>query len=351
MYFTLEPKSDPEDFYDMEEELKSFIHALNSYKFIIVKGLRRYGKTSLILTGLNLSRLDYLFIDCRLLPLTALSFDDFLSLIEFEIGRKHKIKSLLKSIEYVQLGDIIKFRFRKPEVLLRIFEDLENIVFVLDEAQELRKLRFRLDYFLAYALDHLRIKIVVSGSQVGLLYNFLRVNDPEAPLYGRPYKVVDIKPLSREKSIDFLIKGFQREQIKIENDKILEAVENFDGIIGWLAYFGYNYVRGEREIEAIIERAAKIAVSELNHFLETRGLGRLRYVAVLDTIAKLERASWSEIKTRLEARFSKIQDTILANILKNLVSAGILEKRNNEYSLSDPVMKIALKKYSKNLLY
>jgi AAA+ ATPase superfamily predicted ATPase len=52
-YFTLEPKRRREDFYDMEDELNDFVSSLSKFRFIVVRGLRRYGKTSLILTGLN----------------------------------------------------------------------------------------------------------------------------------------------------------------------------------------------------------------------------------------------------------------------------------------------------------
>ena len=49
--------------------------------------MRRYGKTSLILTGLNCAGARYVFVDCRLLPLAAASFEDFLSLLEVELNR------------------------------------------------------------------------------------------------------------------------------------------------------------------------------------------------------------------------------------------------------------------------
>jgi hypothetical protein len=55
VYFTLEPKRKKEDFYDVEEELDALVDSLNKFRLIVVKGLRRRGKTSLILTGLNVA--------------------------------------------------------------------------------------------------------------------------------------------------------------------------------------------------------------------------------------------------------------------------------------------------------
>ncbi|WP_148683588.1 ATP-binding protein [Fervidicoccus fontis] len=78
---------------------------------------------------------------------------------------------------------------------------MEGSVLVLDEAKELRRSNYRFDSLLAYIYDDLNIKVIVSGSMVELLYRFLRVEDPEAPLYGRAYSEVRLKPLPREKAI------------------------------------------------------------------------------------------------------------------------------------------------------
>ena len=52
-YFSPEPKKRREDFFDMEREWNSLDRALDKGKLAIVTGLRRYGKTSLILTYIN----------------------------------------------------------------------------------------------------------------------------------------------------------------------------------------------------------------------------------------------------------------------------------------------------------
>ncbi len=72
MYFDIEPKRRLEDFYNMEDELRAFIDSIarySRYRLIVVKGLRRYGKTSLVFTELSLIKIrNHIFIDCRLLP-------------------------------------------------------------------------------------------------------------------------------------------------------------------------------------------------------------------------------------------------------------------------------------------
>jgi AAA+ ATPase superfamily predicted ATPase len=343
-YFTLEPKRRREDFYDMEDELNDFVSSLSKFRFIVVRGLRRYGKTSLILTGLNAADVKYLFLDCRLLRSATSSFDSFLSIIEAEVSKKSWARRLIRNIDYFEVGGVIKFKFRRPDVLLGIFENLGDAVVVFDEAQELRNLKFKLDGFLAYALDHLDIRIVVSGSEVGLLHKFLRFEDPEAPLYGRPHKTIELRPLTREAALDFLRRGFEQEGVDVSDDLLDEAVKNFNGVIGWLTYFGYNYARGLRSMDPIIDAAINMVLAEVKHFLETRGLGGSRYSEALKTISAMERCSWSEVKRRLEAKFGRIPDATLANILRNLMDYGLIVKVDDEYTIADPILRRAIKR-------
>lgn len=341
-FFSLEPKKSPEEFYNMERELIEFIDAVKNFRFVVVRGLRRCGKTSLILTGLNASKEKYIFIDCRLLSLTNASFEDFLRIIEFELS-KNPLKSLIRDLEFLEIGGLIRFKFRKPEVLVRLFENLGNTVVVLDEAQELRRLKFRMDNFLAYSLDHLKVRFVVSGSQFGLLSRFLRVDDPEAPLYGRAYKEIDLKPLDKEKALEFLKLGFKDVGLEISEEELLKAVETFGGVIGWLAYFGYSYVKGERSLQKIAEKASELALAEIRHFLDERGIGKPRYVQTLKIISTLGEASWSEIKRALEAKIGKIPDKALSSILQNLLDAGIIVKEN-KYRIAERILDLAVRK-------
>ena len=54
---------------------------------------------------------------------------------------------------------------------------------VIDEAQYLRNSNYPFDSVLAYAYDHLNLKLIISGSEVGLLYRFLKFDDSEFPVW------------------------------------------------------------------------------------------------------------------------------------------------------------------------
>jgi AAA+ ATPase superfamily predicted ATPase len=71
-YFSPEPKKRKDDFFDMEYEWNLLDRALNKGKMIIVTGLKRYGKTSLIMTYMNESKERYVYVDSPLSSFTEL---------------------------------------------------------------------------------------------------------------------------------------------------------------------------------------------------------------------------------------------------------------------------------------
>ncbi|GGP22207.1 hypothetical protein GCM10007981_17340 [Thermocladium modestius] len=59
---------------------------------------------------------------------------------------------------------------------------------IFDESQELRKLKgYDLLHPIAYAYDNLGIKFIFTGSETGMVYDFLKLDDAKYPLYGRAY--------------------------------------------------------------------------------------------------------------------------------------------------------------------
>jgi AAA+ ATPase superfamily predicted ATPase len=139
-YFNPEPKRRREDLFNMESELYTLDSGLRRGKLVVVSGLRRYGKTSLILTYLNEKRLDYVYLDCRLLPPGMISLNSFLNLLEEELSRHEWALKILSGVEEVSVGGFgVRFKVRSERSLLRVLHALEGKVLVLDEAQELRR--------------------------------------------------------------------------------------------------------------------------------------------------------------------------------------------------------------------
>jgi len=91
---------------------------------------------------------------------------------------------------------------------------------------------------IAHLYDYSNLRIVMTGSEVGLLHDYLGVDDPKAPLYGRYFHEVTLARFTREQSRDFLIKGFEQVGLAPPEELIEDAVEKLDGIVGWLVLFG-----------------------------------------------------------------------------------------------------------------
>jgi len=361
--FDPRPKDRLEDFFDRERELKLFMGSVRSSPLTLVLGLRRYGKTSLILTGLNELRIKYIYLDCKALPAGMIGVSDLIQLLAESLSRfvrKHgglrpRILKLLSNISGVSISGVTitvnlrRFRPQNLPELLDTLDDLgEEVVLVIDEAQELRRLaKYRADHILAYIYDNLRnVKLVLSGSQVGLLHRLLRVDDPQAPLYGRAYATVRLGRLPPEDSIKFLELGYGQHGLRPAKKILEQIVDAVDGVIGWLTYIGFKTVQAGRVNKEIIEEAVRnaweLTLQELKHFLQLRPLAKERYVTTLKAVATLGEATWTNIYNYAQARLGKIPKPTFNNILKNLIDAGFLEKKENKYTIADPILKQAL---------
>ncbi|MGC9077003.1 MAG: AAA family ATPase [Conexivisphaera sp.] len=138
--------------------------------------------------------------------------------------------------------------------IVKIFEalnDIGRVIVVFDEAQYLRYSTVGLRSVLAHVYDYMDgITLILTGSEVGLLHDFVGVDDPDPELYGRYHSGMELKPLDGEKSREFLRRGFEQLGIRVNEDVLERAVSELDGIIGWLVYFGKLYAdRGKEAVE------------------------------------------------------------------------------------------------------
>lgn len=366
VYFDVRPKERIEDLYDREHELSLLLESIKQGKpLILLLGLRRTGKTSLLKVALNTVNAPSIIIDCRVFEeKPAVSSHDFIKVLEFEVQRvtrKHKsLLELMKRIDGISITGL-QVRFRWDEErrvslseVLRVLNDWgesrgSNVVIAFDEAQELMKLRgVNVLSIMAHAYDYLRrITFILTGSKVGLLYRFLRINDPESPLYGRVGVEVMLENLSRDEALDFLTKGFKEVNITPRRDALEYALDRLDGVIGWLTYFGtlsLRYGLKEETVDLTVEKASKLALSELISFLRLREVARRRYINILYATA-LAPSTWSEIKRFIELKEGKeISPSNITRLIRNLVDSGFLVKRGGRYVIADPILAYAIKK-------
>ncbi|MEM2926870.1 MAG: hypothetical protein QXO94_05355 [Candidatus Bathyarchaeia archaeon] len=109
---------------------------------------------------------------------------------------------------------------------------------------------------IAHAYDYVKgIQWIVTGSQVGVLHDFLGVHDPKAPMYGKVLTRISLRRLSPEDSMDFLKLGFSQVHLTVDERVLTAVVEKLDGIIGWLTYVGVVSLRRQRFDENVVTDA------------------------------------------------------------------------------------------------
>jgi hypothetical protein len=374
MYFNEAPKTRRVDLYDFEEQFGLFKRALKeNARLMTITGLRRTGKTSMLLTVLNESGFPYLIIDARVFADRAvITREDLVQALELGINDfisrqkdwARKVIDWLRGIRGVEIA------LEPPKVSLswgpstkeavdipQMFESLgrlaekrkKKFVIAFDEAQEFRKLAgYDLTMILAHIYDYVPgVQIVVTGSQVGLLRDFLGDENPKAPIYGRFRVNIELPHLDEERSREFLELGFSQLKVKPSHEIIDKILRELDGVIGWLTFVGARVSRygkiEERTLEEIFTEGARMAASELQSFFVGREIARKRYVIILGELSKSPKR-WSELKSAVEVKEGRrLSNQILSGLLDKLVKAGFVKTDGmGTYSIFDPLLRRAV---------
>ena len=193
MYFDPEPKSKREDLWGMDLQLQELTQALKDpeIRLIVIKGLRRTGKTSLLKVALNLVKMPHMLIDVRKTPFKdKKNFESYLISL-FQSRLKVKIKIPYAEFELKESN--------LDQMLTKLNESLKRkkkyMILAFDEAQLLKQIHF--DYWLAAIFDNFKhIKVVLTGSEIGVLDRLLGKKVPNAPLAGRAFKAVSYTHLT-----------------------------------------------------------------------------------------------------------------------------------------------------------
>ncbi|AHL22525.1 AAA family ATPase [Thermococcus nautili] len=354
MLFNPKPKMKREELYDREEELSLIENSIEKgLPLIVLLGIRRLGKSSLLNVTLNELPYRSIKIDARKV------YSEFGSVPKEAIGKlilqgylrgstKERAKETLKSLKGVRIGGLgIELSVDKSvslhEVLERIDSIGERFIIAIDEAQYLRFSNSRYPELIAWAMDELQnVSFILTGSEVGLLEDFLGIHNPESALFGRAHREIRLKRFERRQSIDFLRRGFEEIGLNVPEDDIEETVGELDGIVGWLTLYGYNRYLGMSHREALNrlkEDAKRLILSEFS------ALKRLspRYELAMRAVAN-GKHRWKEIKETVELLEGKrIDDKNFSNVLNNLVRYGYLEKTIEGYFIPDPLVEHAFR--------
>jgi len=218
-------------------------------------------------------------------------------------------------------------------------KEKKKFVIAFDEIQVIRGDKWMLR-FLAHVVDsYHNVVVVVTGSEVGVLFDFLGFDQPDSPLYGRHFVQVQMKNFSAGMAKEFLVSGFK--QIKLEPiSEVLEyAIKRLDGVPGWLTLFGVrckdkNVCSGEL-VDEVASEAGKLAREEV---LKIVALSR-RYGVILNFIAKVGEASWSQVKSVIETKEERsVTNHAVSTLIRNLANMGVILEADGKYAISDALL-------------
>jgi len=341
MYFEIEPKSKKQDFFNYEYEYTQVKKALErKEKIIAVIGVRRVGKTSLLNLIYNETKCLKLWLDGRIV--TNPKKEIFAAIYETVKSGKEKIFGQIESLNISAFGMGIGINLEK-ESQSKIEEKIRSagrICVFIDEAQRMN-IKDLADV-LSYFYDRFpQISFIISGSEVGLVEEILGQNDIAHPLFGREIVNVMMNRLDKNKSIEYLKKGFKQLKLEVEDKELEEAVIELDGLIGWLTLYGYErgIKKNKDALKKTIQSAAQIAASELVHFLKKAKNKRL-YLTIL---RNCDGIGWNELRTKTSREIGKQLNPNLFNFaLERLLDYSFIEKRDQKFYLSDPLLLKAL---------
>jgi AAA+ ATPase superfamily predicted ATPase len=357
MLFDPRPKERREDLFDREKEIEELKESISRQPMTLLLGIRRIGKTSVLKVALNELNAPYLYLDLRSLEdYSRASLYRLLSEAFSGILPKWKrLKEFLKNVKGVSVyGFSVEFDWKEKSLSLseilgtlnRFAVETEKgfMAVAFDEAQIFRSFsggKGRIDFgrILVYAYDNLsNLRLILTGSEAGLLFDALKLEDPSSPLYGRYVKIIRLERFDGEKSIDFLRKGFEELKIDVDEEMLHEVCKRVDGIAGWLTYFGCSFYEsrktGKEVLDEVTERALKLVKEELE-----KVFGKSRYYQLVLKAVSIGMDSWSGIKKAVEAWLGKpLHNAQISRIIENLIDLGLLEKAGDRYLIPDPLV-------------
>jgi len=348
MYFDIEVKEKKEDLYNHDKEYRALKGMLaEGKKLIVVKGVRRVGKTSLMKVIYCSLEKPKVWIDGRT---TEKNGHALMEWAVGEIWRQVDIKSTALSVlSSISLGPVSLKKDGREQILERMAEELNNHLkkkklnarVFIDEAQLINGLAGPLSYF----YDHFsNFQFVVSGSEVGVLSRFTG-SDPDSPLFGRLREEIEVERLSPESAKEYLKLGSLQSGKEASKYDIDDAIERLDGLIGWLTYYGYRRMEMSHEeaLKNVLDDAKIIVKAEVEAFLKKRkGKGK-RYLGIIKALSRGP-LTWTDIKrSLLLEENAKISSGRLNDYLEALISHSFISKSGDEYILSDPILKIAFR--------
>jgi AAA+ ATPase superfamily predicted ATPase len=347
-YFSLEVKTRRQDLFDRESELDELNNSMRD-PLTVVLGMRRLGKSSLIAVALDSQKNESITVDLRGVgpnpsPLKVLErFENAINSLKSK--RLWEKLSTISGVSLFSFGiQFSKSNKSRPSLqsLLDSIQDYakgngnKKFIIAVDEVQEARGLQ-ELPAAFAHAYDYDKnISLILAGSEVGVLEDFIGLENPDSHLYGRKINYVELQRFSAESSLEFLKKGFEAYKKKISSTQLEEVVSRLDGIVGWLVLYGHEAISGRKppSLQSIVNQAVKMVERESSKIISKSK----HYRYILKALAGGE-MRWKNIYEFVELNEGHLSESPFNDSLTYLTKYGLVAKNTetDAYYIPDPI--------------
>ena len=358
-------------FFNRKEECDRIVSTLSGGNNLVLFAPRRFGKTSLVLRAVEeLEKKNFTCIYFDFMP--VYSRESFIETYSKAlISRQSNLQKAVKATAAFVKGIRPKLVFDQsgnPEFSIDFTENKINektlgeilnlpehlasenkrFIIVLDEFQEINKLNgenFE-KLFRSKIQHHQYVNYLFLGSRTHLLSDMF--NNKGRAFYNAAM-LMQIGPLPKEETVDFLINRFASSGIKIERDIAVFIIEQAGDIpyyIQLLASEIWQYVVSSTlkiNKELIIKCAEKIVDLKSDYYYELYDRQSVYQKKLLKALVISGENVFSSNYTK---RFHLTAASTTQKALAGLIEAGIVEKVEGHYFIGDPFFKQFISRYA-----
>jgi AAA+ ATPase superfamily predicted ATPase len=188
---------------------------------------------------------------------------------------------------------------------------------------------------MAHAYDYLEnIKFILTGSEVGLLEDFLHPKEAADPLSGREIRTQQIERFNPGTAERFLRAGFRETKTRIRSSEIELALKRFDGLVGWLVLYGSRVTEGETNpIDLTFADAKNTVLRDLKRVTSESEY----YKYALNAIAE-GKNEFEQIRLYIGLKINRnFNPGSMGRVIERLKKLSIIKVEGGKMSFEDPV--------------
>ena len=348
-----------DDFIDRKKHIPLFKAYLENNQHIMIKGPRRYGKTSLvkhIFEGIG--GYDFIYIDVKrassLKQLSDQIIDKAYSLSGID-NFMHSIRismyDLIKKVEAVKIGSIAEVTIKSVESnvdevefflhSLDIVEKLAssrggNIKIIFDEFQDILLIadKFILDKMRTVAQHHENVTYIFLGSVETIM---TKIFEKKSSSFFHFTKIIPIEPLDIDEVTQYAKEAFAKLGIPMD-DNLSLLIHFFDGHPDYTMQALQNYY-----LTAMVEGHRSISVGAMRKAAVQTIYDNKAYIDELISKAKTKKHHLAVLQSIANNESSNIDGKTLYNVRTSLEDMGLVRNvAQGKYVITDIILAIYL---------